>query len=297
MASDELVEINAMLRSQVMAAMSLEEQRDVFEGSAGAHPDGTRIDAGGPDEVPCEWLVPTGNTAGFTILSLGGGGYCLGSLASNRRFSGLLAEVTGAKVLSVGYRRAPEHPFPAAIEDALAAYRWLVGTGIPASSIAVVGNSAGGGLALALLLALRDAGDALPGCAAAMSPWTDLALTGDSITSNAATEVMLDPIAIADTAAMYVDPDRATDPLASPLQGDLAGLPPVLLHASRAEILRDDSIRFAEKARAAGSDVTLTLVDDAPHVWHLFAGLLPEADDALDAVGRWITEQMEREPG
>lgn len=195
-------------------------------------------------------------------------------------------------MLNLGYRRAPEHRFPAALDDARAAYRWLLGSGTPASDIAVVGNSAGGGLTLALLLALRDAGDPLPGCAAVVSPWTDLAVTGESITTNAATEVMLDPGGMRDTAALYADEAQVTDPHVSPLYGDPRGLPPVLVHVSGAEILLDDSVRFVDRARAAGVDIELTIVDGMPHVWHVFAGVLPEADEALAALGRWIVGRL-----
>jgi epsilon-lactone hydrolase len=234
----------------------------------------------------------TGAVSARTVVALRGGGYCLGSLNSNRRFCELLGDVTSARVLNVGYRNAPEHRHPAALDDALAAYRWLLDTGVDPATVAVAGNSAGGGLALALLLALRDAGDVLPAAAVAVSPWTDLANTGASIVANAATEVMLDPVHIADTAAHYADADRLHDPYVSPLYGDLTGLPPLLIHASETELLRDDAVRLAERACAGGVDITLELVADMPHVWHLFAGLLPEADDAMLRIGIWLGKPL-----
>jgi acetyl esterase/lipase len=291
-ASAELADVNDLLRSMRFAALTLEEQRATFERGAGAAgPDAivTEVDA---DGVPCEWITTPGAGPGRTIVALRGGGYCLGSLASNRRFCALLSDVTSARVLNVGYGSAPEHRFPAALDDVRRAYRFVLGQRVDPATVALAGNSAGGGLALAVLLALRDGGDALPAAAVALSPWTDLAATGASITANAATEVMLDPTGIAATAALYADADQLRHPHVSPLYGDLRGLPPLLLHASGAEILRDDAVRFAARAADAGVDVTLEVVADVPHVWHLLAGLLPEADDALLDVGVWLDRVM-----
>lgn len=284
--------VNEMLRSVRLSTLTLDEQRAALEAGAGALPDDVVVRPVDADGVPCEWITPSGATSGGVIVSLRGGGYCLGSLNSNRRLCGLLAGLTGADVLNVGYRNAPEHRFPAALDDATRAYRWLIGTGAAPATIAFVGNSAGGGLALASLLAIRDAGDQLPAAAVALCPWTDLAATGASIVANAATEVMLDPAAVTATAGLYVDADLLREPLASPLYGDLHGLPPLLVHASSSEILLDDAVRFAARASDAGADVTLQIVEHVPHVWHLFAGILPEADDALVDVAIWLTQHL-----
>lgn len=292
MPSDELEMINDLLRSEDLGSMTLAQQRAAFESAAGSAPDGTTIDLVTTNGVTSEWVTAAGVAVESVILSLRGGGYSLGSLSSNRSFSALLSQTTSTRVLNVGYRNAPEAPFPAALDDVVAAYRWVLDRGTDPSDIAVVGNSAGGGLALALLLALRDGGDPLPACAAVVSPWTDLALSGSSLNTNASTEVMLDPEGIAETASLYVDDRHLTDPYVSPLYGDLTGLPPILIHVSAAEILRDDSTRFAEKARGCGVDVDLTVVDQMPHVWHLFAGFLPEADEAMAALGEWITNRL-----
>ena len=290
MPSAEAVAINDMLRAMDLGGLSLAEQRAAVERGTDGAPAGVTVTAIDGVAPACEWLAAGDD--GRTVLALRGGGYCLGSLASNRRFAGLLAEVTGARVLSVGYRSAPEHPFPAALDDVVGAYRWLLDTGADPARVAVAGNSAGGGLAIAVLLALRDAGDTLPGAAIALSPWTDLAATGASLRTNAATEVLLDADGVAATAAEYADAACLRHPYVSPLYGDLAGLPPLLLHASTAEILLDDATRLADRAVAAGVDVTLRLVDGVPHVWHLFAGLLPEADDALLDLAVWLDEQI-----
>lgn len=288
MPSEELALINEMLRAQPMGELTLAEQRQLVEDAGAALPEGTRAVPADLDEVPAEWVHPTRPATAATVLALRGGGYCLGSLVSNRRFSGLLAQRSGSRVLNVGYRNAPEHPFPAALDDALAAYRWLLRTGVDPARIVVAGNSAGGGLTLALLLALRDAGDPLPAGAVALCPWTDLTGSGPSQRTNAGTEVVLDPVRIADTALDYAPAERHRDPLVSPLHGDLTGLPPILLHASSTEILLDDSVRFAARARAHGVEVTLEVAEGMPHVWHLFADLLPEADEAMAAAGEWI---------
>lgn len=275
-----------------LSDLTLQQQRDMIDAGGGALPAGTSISPVDADGVACEWITTPGPDPAGVVVSLRGGGYCLGSLASNRHFCALLADVASVRVLNVGYRNAPEHRYPAALDDALTAYRWLLRRDVDPATIAFAGNSAGGGLVLACLLALRDTGRQLPAAAIAISPWTDLANTGNSITSNAATEAMLDPTRISHTANLYADRAQLLDPYVSPLYGDLHGLPPLLLHASNAEILRDDSTRFAERATTAGVDVTIHLADHMPHVWHLFAGYLPEADDALLDLAIWLANAL-----
>jgi len=291
-AGHELEEVVDVLRSLNLGARTLGEQRRLIDATTAGTSGSTTVvavDAGG---VACEWVSVAGASATRTVIALRGGGYCLGSLTSNRRFCELLGDVTSARVLNVGYRNAPEHPYPAALDDARAAYEWLQRTGTDPASVVVAGNSAGGGLALALLLALRDRDVALPAAAAVISPWTDLANTGESIVTNAATEVMLDPAHIAETAARYVGADHTRHPYVSPIYGDFTGLPPLIVQASTTEILRDDAVRLADRARSSGVDVTLELTADMPHVWHLFAGLLPEADDAMLRIGMWLDERL-----
>jgi acetyl esterase/lipase len=194
-------------------------------------------------------------------------------------------------VLYFDYRLAPEHPFPAALEDAVAVYRWLAGRFDP-RRIAFMGDSAGGGLALATLYKLRDEGLALPAAAVAVSPWTDLALTGRSLQANAAADPMLN---VANLPALANDYLCGADPrnhYASPLYGDAAGLPPTLIHVGSDEILRDDAIRMAEKLKAAGCDVEIEVWPRMPHAWHLFARIIPEGRRALARIGAFLQQRL-----
>lgn len=284
----ELEFVNDLLRSFSLAGLTVAEQRAVMDQSAAAPPAGTSVEAVDAGGVAAEWVVAPRIASDAVLLSLHGGAYSLGSLTSNRWFSAILSEATGRRVLSIAYRLAPEHRFPAAVDDAVSTYRWLLAQGVPAAQITIVGNSAGGGLALATLVALRDLDVALPGAGIGLSPWTDLTGSGASVAACAATDLMLDADGLRESAAQYADGSQHEHPHASPLFADLHGLPPILLQASRAEILRDDTTRFAERARRHGVEVTEQLYDDMPHVWHMFAGVLPEADHAIAAIGRWL---------
>jgi acetyl esterase/lipase len=190
--------------------------------------------------------------------------------------------------LGVDYRLAPEHPFPAAVEDATAAYRWLVSRGTDPAHIAIAGDSAGGGLTLATLIALRDAGDPLPAAAACLSPWVDLEGVGASMTSKAAVDPFVRKEMIEFMAQQYLGGRDLRTPLAAPLYADLQGLPPLLIQVGTAEVLLDDATRIAERARAAGVEVSLEVWDDMIHVWQLFAPMLPEGQQAIERIGAFI---------
>lgn len=229
--------------------------------------------------IPGEWAEGQGEPHG-TLLYLHGGGYFTCSPQTHRSITGAYAK-RGLRVFAADYRLAPEHPFPAAIEDALAVYTALLAQ-IPAASLAIGGDSAGGGLALATLLAARGKGLLMPACALLFSPWTDLAGTGESVSTNARRESMLYAPRLGECAGHYLAAADPRNPLASPLYADLSGLPPLLIQVSEMEILRDDSTRLAERARAAGVSVDLSVWRNLPHVWQVSQNFLPEARKALD---------------
>jgi acetyl esterase/lipase len=217
------------------------------------------------------------------VLYLHGGGYLFGSPKTHRQVLIAMAKAFQAPVYGLDYRLAPEHPFPAAVEDAAKAYEWLL-IRHPEAAIVLAGDSAGAGLAIATAVGVRDGGLKQPKAIVAFSPYSDLAVTGASVEANAKSCAMFTPRGIREAAAMYLAGANARDPRASPLYADLAGLPPMLLFASRHEILRDDTLRLAERASAAGVEVELVVRDRLPHVWPVFVTLLPEARDAFATV-------------
>jgi epsilon-lactone hydrolase len=243
-----------------------------------------------PSHAPLrgEWLEGSGPQ--HTILYLHGGGYYFCSPQSHRSLVFALARRADARIFSLDYRLAPEHRFPGALDDSLAAYRQLLADGVAAESIVIAGDSAGGGLALATLLALRDAGDPLPSGAVLFSPWTDLAATGASLTSNDGRDPMFYGAAIARAAKVYLGEDgaNATNPYASPVYGRFEGLPPLCIQVGSTEVLLDDATRVAERARAAGVSVDLEVWPKMPHVFQMFAPFVPEANRALDHAAAFI---------
>lgn len=236
-----------------------------------------------------EWLEhAAARDAVRTVFYCHGGGYYFCSPASHRPLVFGLAARSGARTFSLDYRLAPEHPFPAALDDALAAYRALLAEGTPPDSIVVAGDSAGGGLALATLVALRDAGDPLPAAGVLFSPWTDLAATGSTIETNDGLDPMFCGAAIGRAARFYVGETDPTHPYLSPLYADLSGLPPLLIQASSTEVLLDDARRVAERARAADVEVELEIWPKMPHVWHLWTPFVPEARQALERAAQFV---------
>ena len=244
------------------------------------------------DGVPAEWTSPTDAAPGRALVYFHGGGYATGSADLFRGLASHLARATRARVLNVDYRLGPEHRHPAAVEDAVAAYRFAVAQGHAPEHVALVGDSAGGGLVLATLLALRDAGRPLPGAAVAISPWTDLSLSGESLTTKADEDPMVRASILELMADAYVAKEDRLAPTASPLFGDVTGLPPVLIQVGSAELLLDDAKRFAEKLEAADGDVTLEVWEDMIHVWHSFADLLPEGRQAIERIGEYLEKRL-----
>ena len=294
MAETEIERIRAMLAARPRPA-ALSERRARLDalGEQFAPPDDVRIEAAQANGVAAEWTTTPGADPGRVILFLHGGGYVSGSILSHR---GMVAEAgrqAGARTLALGYRLAPEHPYPAALQDALAGYRFLLSAGIAPGRIAVAGDSAGGGLTIATLLSLRDAGMPLPGCAWCLSPWVDLEMTGASIETKAAADPMIQLDYLQELARAYLAGADASDPLVSPLHADLRGLPPLLVQVGSAETLLDDAVRLAGAAASADVAATLESYPDMIHVWPLFHPILAPGRRALEAAGRFIRARLD----
>ena len=264
---------------------SLERLTDTFTFDGAATFE--RVNAGG---VPAEWVAAEGSAADRAVLYLHGGGYVVGSVRTHRVMMTGLSQASGARVLGLEYRLAPEHPFPAPVEDAVAAYRWLLGEGYEPGRIAVAGDSAGGGLTVAAMVQLRYLGLPMPGAAVCFSPWVDLEGVGESMDANAEIDPMVGREGLAFMAGAYLDGLDARAPLAAPLYADLRGLPPTLIQVGSAETLLDDATRLAAKAREAGIEVQLDVWEDMIHVWQLFAPILPEGQQALAQAGDFINK-------
>jgi epsilon-lactone hydrolase len=253
-------------------------------------PQGVRLVPVESGAVRAEWLLPP--DAGRTVIYyLHGGGFVMGSPGTHRRMMARLAHAARSRAFVLDYRLAPEHPFPAALVDAVAGYRWLVANGVRPSEMVIAGDSAGGTLTLATLLVLRDAGDPLPAGAVCISAATDLTRSGPSHTKRVDDEVLLSPRFLRTVDELYRGHVDARDPLASPLFAELGGLPPLLMHVGTHELLLDDTLQFADKARAAGVDVTLRVWPGLWHVFHTFVSL-PEARRALDEIGTFVRRRL-----
>jgi len=291
MASQQLQMIVQMLRSAPdLVGLSVEEKRTAMDALTSQFQlaEDVRcrpVDAGG---VPAEWITAPEAVEERGIYYLHGGGYVMGSINTHREMISRLSRAAGARALAIDYRLAPEHPYPAAVEDSTAAYRWLLSTGVDPARLVIAGESAGGGLTVATLVALRDAGDPLPTAAVCLSPWVDLECVGESMTTKAEVDPMAQREDILELAKAYLGDAHPRTPLAAPLYADLRGLPPLLIQVGTAEVLLDDSTRLAERARAAGVDVILERWDDMFHMWHFFAAILPEGQQAIDRIGEFI---------
>jgi acetyl esterase/lipase len=237
------------------------------------------------EHIYTDWVSVPESRDDSVIMYLHGGGYVIGSKSGYREFASRIARACKARVLVVEYRLAPEHVFPAALDDAVMAYRWLLNQGINSENITVFGDSAGGGLTLATLVALRDTGDALPKCAVCFSAWADLAGTGDSGKPGAVDDPVMNQEALDSFRDLYVGKDTR-NPLASPLYANLSGLPPLCLFAGTREILIDDSRRMAENAMRDEVEVSLTIGEGMMHVWPVFP--IPESIEVLSEVAEFV---------
>ncbi|MFO7962828.1 MAG: alpha/beta hydrolase [Desulfobacterales bacterium] len=244
-------------------------------------------------DVPAEWIIPEDALSDPVILYLHGGGYVMGSINTHRAMVARIAAASKCRALLIDYRLAPENPFPAAVEDATSAYRWLVNDlTISPESIAFAGDSAGGGLALSTVMNLKESSIALPAAIVCISAWADLAMTGESLDSKAEIDPMVKREGAAEMAKVYLAGADPRTPLASPLYGDFSGFPPMLIQVGTAEVLLDDSVRLADKAKKAGVDVAFNPWPDMIHVWHAFADILPEAKEAIKAIGDYISNRL-----
>ena len=291
MSQQQLQQIIQMLKAQPIAGRpTVQETRENFEQMTKVFPVAPDVkcepvNAGG---VKSEWVTAPGADAGRAVLYLHGGGYVIGSINTHRDLASRISRAAKARVLLIDYRLAPEHPFPAAVEDSVAAYRWMLAQGLKPSRIAVAGDSAGGGLTVATLVAIRDAKLAIPAAGVCLSPWIDLEALGDSMKSKASVDPMVQKEGLLEMAAHYLNGQDARSPLAAPLYADLAGLPPLLVQVGTAETLLDDSTRLAERARKAGVKVTLEPFENMIHVFQVFAPMLDEAQQAIDKIGEFV---------
>jgi len=275
--------VAALQEGGVVDAPSIEEQRANYEAMLGANPLPAAASIEELSIGPCnaDWVSVPDSRQDRVILYLHGGGYVIGSNVGYREFASRLAQANRARVCVLNYRLAPEHPFPAAVDDALAAFGWLLEQGISASSIVVAGDSAGGGLTLATLLSLRDAGGPQAACGVCFSPWADLAGTGASAQPGAVDDPLVTGETLTDMTRAYAG-DDTRHPLASPLYADYEGLPPLFVLVGEREVLLDDATRVTDKARNAGVDVTYFQGPGLVHVWPVLAPTAPESAAALE---------------
>jgi len=295
MTVSQLDSLITLLRSRpAPATQDVNESRARFEkmgGFLGGAPDAKceKVDV---DGVPAEWVSAADADAGRAVLFLHGGGYAIGSINTHRRLAFDVSAASGAQVLLLDYRLAPEHPFPAAVDDAATAWRWLLKQGFASTKLAIAGDSAGGGLTIATLVNLRDRKLGLPACAVAISPWVDLEGVGTSMTARSEQDPMVQKAGLGWMADMYLAGKDARTPLAAPLHADLKGLPPVLVQVGTAETLLDDATRIAERLHSAGGEVKLSVWPNMLHVFPLFAPILSEGLDGCREIGQFIKARM-----
>jgi len=292
MSQQQLQAIVEMLRSQPVVSpdASVQEARAGFEQIASMFPIDADIkrEAVGAGGVKAEWVSAPDAEAGRALLYLHGGGYVIGSINTHRSLAARISRASKARVLVIDYRLAPEHPHPAAVDDSVASYRWMLGQGLQPARIVVAGDSAGGGLTVATLVAIRDAKLPLPAAGACLSPWVDLEGIGESMTKKADVDPIVQKAGLLQMAAAYLGGKDPRTPLAAPLYADLTGLPPLLIQVGTAETLLDDASRLAERARKAGVTVNYESSESMIHVWHLFAPMLDEGQQAIDRIGEFV---------
>jgi acetyl esterase/lipase len=294
MAQTEIDVIRALLASKPRPVGWSERRQRLDEvGSIWPVADDVRLAAADVRGVPAEWSSVPGSDPSRLVLFFHGGGYCSGSIRSHRRMVSELGRAAAMRTLAIGYRLAPENPFPAALEDAISAWRYLRDEGIAAAHIAVAGDSAGGGLTIALINKLREDAEELPGCAWLVSPWVDLTMSGSTMTSKDAVDPLIHKTYLEELAGAYVPTamDRA-DPRISPVFGELKGFPPTLIQVGSAETLLADAVRFVGAAGSADVAVTLEIWPHMIHAWHLWNAQLEAGRRALASSGAFIRAHL-----
>jgi monoterpene epsilon-lactone hydrolase len=290
----QLLEQQKALAKSASRAKSPQELRSVMAAAFSAFPSAGEIkcEPVNVNGVEAEWITAKNAAPDRVILYLHGGGYVMGSIDTHRELVARLSKAAQARGLAIDYRLAPENPFPAAVDDSITAYRWLLAQGYKPERIVIAGDSAGGGLAVSTLLALRDLGAALPAAAVCISPWVDFEAEGESMTSRAAQDPLVSREMILNLAKMYMgEKGSLREPLAAPINAYLNDLPPLFIQVGNSETLLDDSTRLADKAKEAGVDATLQIWDEMPHVWHLAAPSLPEGQEAIEKIGEFVRER------
>jgi epsilon-lactone hydrolase len=293
MSSSEIDAIRELLRSKPRPA-GFAERRERLDaiGSTSPPAGDIRLEPIDANGIAAEWSLAPGSDPSKVLLFFHGGGYCSGSIVSHRGMVTEAGRAARARTLAVGYRLAPEHPFPAAIEDARSAYRFLLDQGIAPSRIVIGGDSAGGGLTLALMTSVRDAREPLPACAWLVSPWVDLQMIGASLAEKAVADPLISKSYLEELASAYLAGADPAHPLVSPLNADLAGLPPLLVQVGSAETLLDDAVRIARRAGAADVRVNLEIWPHMIHAWHLWAAQLEAGRRAIASAGAFIRAHL-----
>jgi len=295
MSDQEITALRAVIATRPRSDDIAQRRRDIdARGKANKLPADVTVEPVTANGVKAEWTTTPDADRSKAVLYLHGGGYVIGSLDSHRHVAAEAGRAARARALAIDYRLAPEHPFPAAVDDAVAAYRYLLVNGVPAGGITIAGDSAGGGLVVAAMLAIRDAGLAQPACGWAISPWVDMEALGGSMTSKAANDPTVQKGGILDMAKHYLNGADPRTPLAAPIYGDLRGLAPLLIQVGSAETLLDDAIRLAQVAGAADVAVDLQIWPEMIHVWHLYYPDLSAGVRAIAAGGEFARAMTSR---
>ena len=292
MSDPEIVALRAKLTSRPRSDDYRQRRRDIDERGLvyGLRPD-VKVEPVTANGVRAEWSSTPSATDDAALLYLHGGGYVIGSLDSHRHLVAEAGRAAGCWALALDYRLAPEHPFPAAVEDAVAGYRYLLGRGLKPDRIALAGDSAGGGLVVAAMVAIRDAGLPQPGCGWCISPWVDMEASGGTMTSRSAADPMVQKAGVLDMARLYLNGADPRSPLASPIYANLNGLAPLLIQVGAAETLLDDALALAKAAGAADVYVDLQIWPEMVHVWHLFHPELKAGMRAIASGGGFVWER------